>query len=223
MDGLTFLRKIMAEDPIPVVVCSAHAGRAAIDALEAGAVDVITKPTLRRPRLPRGAGGLDRGHPDGRRHGSPARAARFHRGGPGRARRRGAAEGHRATRPPIVAMGASTGGTQALRTVLGSMEPDAPALLIVQHMPPGFTRAFAERLDQESALKVRGSAGRRPRRSGPCPRRPGRPAPAPARGHCVATSPRSPPALSSRATVRASTCCSARSRSSPAIAPSACS
>ena len=46
MDGLTFLRKIMAEDPIPVVVCSAHAGRAALDALEAGAVDVITKPSF---------------------------------------------------------------------------------------------------------------------------------------------------------------------------------
>ncbi len=154
MDGLTFLRKIMAESPVPVVICSSHAGRAALDALEAGAVDVITKPSFgvrgfleeqlvsiadilrgaARARLPE------------RRAGPAATAASES----GRDERRS-----NAPRPPIVAMGASTGGTQALRTVLGSLKPEAPALLIVQHMPPGFTRAFAERLDQESALKVR--------------------------------------------------------------------
>ncbi len=154
MDGLTFLRKIMAENPIPVVICSAHAGRAALDALEAGAVDVITKPSFgvrgfleeqlvsiadilraaAKARLP------------GRRSPTTATVASE------------PAAGERwapSTRPPIVALGASTGGTQALRTVLASLQPGPPALLIVQHMPPGFTRAFAERLDQESALKVR--------------------------------------------------------------------
>ena len=151
MDGLTFLRKIMAEDPIPVVVCSAHAGRAALDALEAGAVDVITKPSFGvRGFLEEqvvSIADILRGAAKARLPGRRATASTGEQ-----------AAGERwpmTTRPPIVALGASTGGTQALRTVLGSLKPEAPALLIVQHMPPGFPRAFAERLDQESALKVR--------------------------------------------------------------------
>ncbi len=158
MDGLTFLRKLMAEDPVPVVVCSAfapHNGRVAIDALEAGAVDVITKPSLdvrgfleeqlvsivdvlqaaAKARLPLRRGSMPA---DARRE-----SASFDRRCPGM------------PRPPVVAIGASTGGTQALRAVLRAMPADAPCFLIVQHMPPGFTRAFSERLDQESALTVR--------------------------------------------------------------------
>jgi two-component system chemotaxis response regulator CheB len=154
MDGLTFLRKIMAENPIPVVVCSAHAGRAALDALDAGAVDVITKPSfgvrgfleeqvVSIADILRGAA---KARLPGRRPSATAGTAGEPAGGE---------RWPSTARPPIVALGASTGGTQALRTVLGSLRPEAPALLIVQHMPPGFTRAFAERLDQESALKIR--------------------------------------------------------------------
>ncbi len=155
MDGLTFLRKIMAEHPIPVVICSAHAGRPAIDALEAGAVDVITKPTLgvrgfleeQRLSIADILKAAARARLPARR--SPVAA--------GPIEQRTSFEGRRSqvTRPPVVAIGASTGGTQALRTVLGALRPDGPAVLIVQHMPPGFTRAFAERLDQESPLEVR--------------------------------------------------------------------
>ena len=61
----------------------------------------------------------------------------------------------RAARPPVVAIGASTGGTQALRRVLAAMPAQTPAFLIVQHMPAGFTRGFAEQLNQETALEVR--------------------------------------------------------------------
>jgi two-component system chemotaxis response regulator CheB len=61
----------------------------------------------------------------------------------------------RAARPPVVAIGASTGGTQALRRVLGAMPAQAPAFLIVQHMPAAFTRGFAEQLDRETAIEVR--------------------------------------------------------------------
>ncbi len=153
MDGLTFLRKIMAEDPIPVVVCSAHAGQAALDALEAGAVDVITKPSFGvrgfleeqvvsiADILTAAAGA----RLQGRSAATPAPgSARQVEQGPGLG-----------LRPPVVAIGASTGGTQALRAVLGAMTPEEQSLLIVQHMPAGFTRAFAERLDRESTLKVK--------------------------------------------------------------------
>jgi two-component system chemotaxis response regulator CheB len=64
----------------------------------------------------------------------------------------------RAARPPVVAIGASTGGTRALRSVLAAMPAQAPAFLIVQHMPAGFTRSFAEQLDREAAIEVREAA-----------------------------------------------------------------
>ncbi len=155
MDGLTFLRKIMADDPLPVVVCSAHAGRPAIDALEAGAVDVITKPTLgvrgfleeQLVSIADILKGAARARVRPRGHPAPFTSVE----------ERPSLEGRwsGAQRPPIVAMGASTGGTEALRVVLGAMKPVGCAVLVVQHMPQGFTRAFAERLDQESALAVR--------------------------------------------------------------------
>ena len=154
MDGLTFLRKLMAEDPLPVVVCSAHAGRAALDALDAGAVDVITKPTFgvrgfleeQVVSIADILKGAAKARLPGRRA-APALSPASDPSSSGRS--------SLMSRPPIVAMGASTGGTQALRTVLAPLQPGTPALLIVQHMPSGFTRAFAERLDHESALKVK--------------------------------------------------------------------
>jgi two-component system chemotaxis response regulator CheB len=158
MNGLTFLRQIMAEDPIPVVVCSAFAagtGRAAIDALEAGAVDVITKPAvgvrgfLEEQALVIGETLRGAARARLRARGTPISRERVD-AWPGRLgeRWRGMA------RPPVVAIGASTGGTQALRAILGAMPAEGPAFVIVQHMPAGFTRAFAERLDQECALGV---------------------------------------------------------------------
>lgn len=154
MDGLTFLRKLMAEDPVPVVVCSAHAGRAALDALDAGAVDVITKPTFGvRGFLEEqvvSIADILKGAAKARLPGRRASAATSPA-----SETSGSGGWSLTSRPPIVALGASTGGTQALRTVLAPLQPGAPALLIVQHMPSGFTKAFAERLDQESALKVK--------------------------------------------------------------------
>lgn len=159
MDGLTFLRKIMAEDPIPVVVCSAFsktAGGAAIDALEAGAVDVITKPTLgvqgflEESAVPiieaiRGAARAHLRQRKGRpRVGSPRTAA-----APPREEPTGS------DRLTVLAAGASTGGTEALRKILSSLPPAGLGVVIVQHMPEGFTRAFAERLNQHCALEVK--------------------------------------------------------------------
>jgi two-component system chemotaxis response regulator CheB len=165
MDGLTFLRKIMLEDPIPVVVCSGLAGQgteAALRALEEGAVEVVAKPKLGvRDFLHESAVMLIetvRG----------AAQARLRVRGPssGFSSRRATAD---ATLPPkksaltftsdkVVAVGASTGGTEALRVVLEAMPPDAPGLVVVQHMPEGFTAAFAQRLNQTCPIEVKEAA-----------------------------------------------------------------
>jgi two-component system chemotaxis response regulator CheB len=161
MDGLTFLQKIMREDPIPVVVCSGLAGpgtEVALSALEEGAVDIVTKPRLGvkgfleesaqrlvhvvraavvarvRPRAPL---------PVGRKLTAdavvPQRRAPLVRD----------------TTHKVVVVGASTGGTEALRALLEAMPPDAPGLAIVQHMPEVFTEQFARRLDQTCRIEVK--------------------------------------------------------------------
>ena len=171
MDGLTFLKQIMATDPIPVVVCSGFAEPGtilAVRALAAGAVDVLPKPRVV-------ASGVDRRTTDcstwsarRRRRGSVRRAlfARPHcpagcrRGGkrvPERARPAtdGHARSHRVTGDAIIAIGASTGGTEALKEILRAMPFDAPGIVIVQHMPAGFTAAFAEHLADICKMEVR--------------------------------------------------------------------
>ena len=159
MDGLTFLRQLMAEDPLPVVICSALAGRwtqAAIQALEAGAVDVIAKPQFGvRGFFEESATQIV----DAVRAAAAARTRRRWRvpetadPAPARLPQVGRSSG----RPPdgIVVIGASTGGTEALRTVLEAMPADGPAIALVQHMPEGFTQAFARRLNQICAMEVK--------------------------------------------------------------------
>lgn len=163
MDGLTFLRRLMSEDPIPVVVCSGFGGngtRGALRAIEEGAVAVVPKPKLglrgflhdsrlmlvdtvrgaAQARLQRrGARSAPSGpHVTGSVIPSPGRGATGRR-----------------TAGGVVAIGASTGGPEALRAILDAMPSSCPAMVIVQHMPEGFTRAFAERLDQECQIEVK--------------------------------------------------------------------
>jgi two-component system chemotaxis response regulator CheB len=159
MDGLTFLRRIMTHDPIPVVVCAGGAGRGtetAIRALEEGAVEVLSKPALGlRDFLHEQAAefvtvirSAAEARLTARRRTSPLLG--FGQGGTPAHRRpvAGAAEG-------FIAMGASTGGPEARRTILEGFSEDAPATLIVQHMPPAFTPAFARRLDGLCRMRVR--------------------------------------------------------------------
>lgn len=166
MDGLTFLRKIMAQRPIPVVICSTlteEGSGAFIRALEAGAVDVITKPRVDTVH------GLTESR---MRICDVAKAAAHARMGtrrrvvqpvkveaklsadviipPLRAQR---AVGIVAD--PIVAIGASTGGTEALRMVLTALPAACPGIVVVQHMPEKFTAAFAHRLDGLCAVRVK--------------------------------------------------------------------
>ena len=172
MDGLTWLRQRMRVDPVPVVVCSALVGRwadAAIRAIEEGAVEVVTKPTIAvRDFLEQAAASIH----------DAVRAAHAARSSPGwRARWRTAAPQTVVSPPPLpflvaaardtslVAIGASTGGPEAIRHILEAMPCEAPAIVIVQHMPEGFTAALARRLNASCQIEVReAQSGDRPRR-----------------------------------------------------------
>lgn len=155
MDGLSFLHSLAGTDAPPVVVCSAVAGPGtalAIQALQAGAVDVVGKPNLGRGADPEAT--LDlvqvlQAAVRVRRRPQPPRAA------PQVSRRPMAAALPGLPARHVVAMGASTGGTEAIRTILQALPSDAPATVIVQHMPEGFTAAFARNLDEVCAVAVK--------------------------------------------------------------------
>ena len=164
MDGFTFLSTLMrAPEPVPVVICSGQLGRdatAAMRALELGAVAVVEKPQLGvHDFLYDSAIALV----DTVKGAAGARVRRRPMAPPVPPQTRHTADvvlPQRALRQApetqaIVAVGASTGGTEALRELLLPMPEDAPAILIVQHMPEGFTRAFANRLNQECRIEVK--------------------------------------------------------------------
>lgn len=166
MDGMTFLRKLMSQNPLPVIVCSGLTGprtEAAIRALEIGAVDIITKPKIGiRGFLEESAVLLE----DTVRAAAKARVRKL------RTLRnyssqynsadavipRVALPAARQQRERIVAIGASTGGTEALLEVLEQMSEDCPGIIAVQHMPEGFTAAFAKRLNDICRIAVKEAA-----------------------------------------------------------------
>ena len=155
MDGITFLHKIMTQHPIPVVICSSLTDRGAettLKALEYGAVEIIQKPRLgsrqfleeSRIRIcdaVRAASRVRlRAIPAKSYEVLPKLTADVVIAKP-------TARAMIETTEKIVVVGASTGGTEALRVLLGAMPLDAPGIVIVQHMPEHFTAAFAKRLD----------------------------------------------------------------------------
>ncbi len=157
MDGLTFLHKLMSEDPIPVVVCSALAGRGtetALRALEEGAVDVVPKPRLGlQEYITESSESLL----DTIRAAAQAKVRRMARPTSSRAVP-AVVESRRSpmrTSRKIIALGASTGGTEVLREILREMPQDAPGVVVVQHMPEQFTTRFAERLNHMCRIEVK--------------------------------------------------------------------
>lgn len=162
MHGLTFLQRIMSEDPIPVVVCSGRAGHGsdiALRALEEGAVEIVTKPEFgvgefieeKASTFIEAVRGAAAARVRGRR--TPERPERI------------LTAELRQIQPPlapdrqassqVIAIGASTGGTEAIRELLESMPTESPAILIVQHMPENYTAAFAKRLNKTCRLEVK--------------------------------------------------------------------
>lgn len=157
MDGLSFLRKIMSEHPLPVVICSAVAQRGsenALRALEEGAVDIVLKPQIGVQQfLYESAVTLA----DAVRGAAQARLLRRATRAVAPARAPVARPFPSAAEPSasVVAIGASTGGTTALRLLLEQVDADSPAIVIVQHMPRAFTAGFAQGLDRTAAVHVR--------------------------------------------------------------------
>jgi two-component system chemotaxis response regulator CheB len=163
MSGIAFLRKIMSEKPTPVVVCSAHVGDGAalgLQALEEGALDLVAKPNIGvRDFLYESAVVLidairAAAKSNVRQRRPAAMAAQPTLGAdavlPARATLAPALGGAR-----LIAIGASTGGTEALRFILEAMPENAPGVVVVQHMPEGFTEAFAKRLNKSCKVYVK--------------------------------------------------------------------
>ncbi len=162
MDGITFLRKIMAQCPIPVVICSSIAGSNsdnALKALEYGAISIIEKPLMGQKRffLESKVRLVDAVR--------AASVARMGKAAPSRTIEpklsadavlpMDSMPAVLTTTEKVVAVGASTGGTEALRVYLQSLPGNAPGMVIVQHMPENFTAAFAKRLDSLCRVTVK--------------------------------------------------------------------
>ncbi|MBT9371598.1 chemotaxis response regulator protein-glutamate methylesterase [Rhizobium sp. CSW-27] len=165
MDGITFLRKVMSQHPIPVVMCSSlteEGSETLMQALEAGAVDIIQKPKI---------GAADHLAESAERVRSVVKAAAKARLGKMRRFRPKDSPPAKLTAdavlpPPkvgamakttemVVCIGASTGGTEALRELLETLPANAPGIVIVQHMPEKFTAAFAKRLNGLCEVEVK--------------------------------------------------------------------
>jgi|SoiMethySBSTD1v2_1073268.scaffolds.fasta_scaffold01046_20 two-component system, chemotaxis family, protein-glutamate methylesterase/glutaminase len=150
MDGLTFLRQLMAHHPLPVVIVSSvtqTGSVASIEALGAGAIDVIAKPG--GPYSVADIADQLKYRIRALRSGRAVHFARLRR--PPSVR---PAPPSLASARGLILMGASTGGTQAIEALLTKLPADTPPILIVQHMPAPFTRAFAARLDRCCAMQV---------------------------------------------------------------------
>lgn len=151
MDGLTFLTKIMTLRPMPVIMVSSLTKKGAettMRALESGAMDFVAKPACAAgdsltqltsdlvPKVKAAVGARV----------VAARRAQTNASSPKITRRRSSAS--------LIAIGASTGGVVAVRSILTALPPNCPGVVITQHMPPAFTKSFAARLNQSSSLTV---------------------------------------------------------------------
>ncbi|VAX20846.1 Chemotaxis response regulator protein-glutamate methylesterase CheB [hydrothermal vent metagenome] len=152
MDGVTFLQKLMKHYPLPVVMVSSLTQKGAettMAALEAGAVDIVAKPVMEKHNLADITIELvDKVKSAARAKVHPPTAGSV-------IKKSRPLTSMIATTNKVVAIGASTGGTEALKAVLSRMPANSPGILVVQHMPETFTKAFAERLNMVSDLNIK--------------------------------------------------------------------
>jgi len=154
MDGLTFLKKLMKFYPLPVIIVSSltkKGGRLAMEALSIGALEVISKPSSAYSVGEMSVQLIDKIKAVARVKVESKEEKKVSVDKPLKA----ATKALSVTTNKIIAIGASTGGTEALRVVLSSMPPNAPGILVVQHMPAHFTTSFAERLNELSMITVK--------------------------------------------------------------------
>lgn len=158
MDGLEFLRKLMVQHPIPVIMVSAlteRGKRVTIEALEAGAVDFVAKP---RSDVARGLNEMMIELRTKVKLAATANVSHY------KSRRKEPAEivtpscALAETTDKIIVVGASAGGTEAIKEILTRLPATSPGVVLVQHMPEGFTRMFAERLNSLSQIYVKEAA-----------------------------------------------------------------
>jgi two-component system chemotaxis response regulator CheB len=154
MDGLTFLKKLMTYYPLPVIIVSSltpKGSKMALEALEHGAIEVLSKPGSSYSVGDMSAQLKEKIRAAARVNIARLRVAMPSPGAPLPTLSKALSE----TTQKLIAIGASTGGTEALKEVLLRMPSNIPGILIVQHMPPHFTTAFAERLDRLCQVEVR--------------------------------------------------------------------
>jgi len=152
MDGLTFLKKLMLFRPMPVIVISSLAQascQAGVEALRAGAVEVMAK-----PGGPYSVGELKTSLANKIRAAACSRVSRAQGFKPPPETAPPPSTGGQFNPMAVIAIGASTGGTEAIEEVLKRLPADTPGLVITQHIPAGFSRAFAERLDKFCPMRV---------------------------------------------------------------------
>jgi two-component system, chemotaxis family, protein-glutamate methylesterase/glutaminase len=159
MDGLTFLKSLMAQYPIPVVIISSltqSGSHLALRALELGAVEIVAKSEIRNTKehleesriritdaikaafmVPMKRKSIDKYVSEVQRFEKRPKSTIYK------------------TTDKVIAIGASTGGTEALRFILKNIKPDLPGILITQHMPAGFTKSFADHLNNECEVSVK--------------------------------------------------------------------
>jgi two-component system, chemotaxis family, protein-glutamate methylesterase/glutaminase len=165
MDGITFLQKIMSQHPIPVVICSSLAeggSETAMKALDSGAVEIITKPRVgtklfleeSRVRICDVVKAASAVNVKKKSFALNEISTKLTADAI-IAKATAKSESMIRTTEKVAVVGASTGGTEALKTFLESMPPDAPGIVIVQHMPEHFTKAFAARLNMTCTITIK--------------------------------------------------------------------
>lgn len=167
MDGVTFLRNLMRLRPMPVIMISTLTDKSAsitLDALSAGAIDFVTKPKIdishnldsyaeeiiskvKSAAISRVKKYEERDRKPASSLSTPSHSTDDVMG-------EMSTKKHYSTTDKLIAIGASTGGTEAIREVLDAMPPTSPGIVIAQHIPPKFSKAFAERANMSSALNV---------------------------------------------------------------------